>query len=60
MLGHALPITVLKYARRLLVLSAFAMMMASNGSAADLRLRIDPTVARHATTPSPKSSEATL
>ena len=55
MLGNALPIAVLKHTRRLLVLSAFAVMMSSNGSAADLRLRIDPTVQRPAPAPSTKS-----
>jgi hypothetical protein len=55
MSGHALPITVLTNARRLLVLSALAIMMPSNGSAADLRLRIDPTAVRPAPAPSPKS-----
>jgi hypothetical protein len=55
MLGKALPVAVLKHTRIFLVLSASAIMMSSNGSAADLRLRIDPTGARHATTPSPKS-----
>jgi len=55
MLGKALPIAVLRPTRRFLVLLASAIMMSSNGSTADLRLRIDPTEARHTTTPSPKS-----
>jgi hypothetical protein len=55
MLGHVLPISVLTNARRLPVLLALATMMPSNGSAADLRLRIDPTAARPAPAPSPKS-----
>jgi hypothetical protein len=55
MLSKALPIAVLRAARGFLVLAASAIMMSSYGSAADLRLRIDPTAARPATTPSPKS-----
>lgn len=54
-MGNALPTTVLKHTGTFLVLSAYAIMMSSIGSAADLRVRIDATAARHTTTPSPKS-----
>jgi hypothetical protein len=44
---------VLKNARRFLVLSACVITMSSIGSAADLRLKIDPTAARQETAPVP-------
>jgi hypothetical protein len=51
--GKALWTGVLRHAVRFLVLSVSAVILSSNGSAADLRLRMDPAVARPA--PSPKS-----
>jgi hypothetical protein len=47
--------TGVRPAGKFLALSVFALIMSSNASAADLRLPIDPTVARPATTPLPKS-----
>jgi len=54
MLGKVLPMTARKYTRSFLVLLASAIMMASNGSAADLRLPIDPTAAQQTATSPPK------
>ena len=51
--GKALWTGVLRHARRFLVLSVSTVILSCNASAADLRLRIDPAVARPA--PSPKS-----
>jgi hypothetical protein len=47
--------TGVRQAGRSLVLSVAAIIMSSHASAADLRLQIDPTVARPATIPLPKS-----
>ena len=52
-MGKALWTGVLRHAVRFLVLSVSAVILSSNASAADLRLRMDPTLARPA--PSPKS-----
>jgi len=54
MLSNAFPIAVLKHTG-FAVLLAFAPLASSDGSAADLRLRMDPTAARHAPTPTPKT-----
>jgi len=40
MFGNALTVSMLKCAGRLLVTSAFAILVASSGSAADLRLPV--------------------
>jgi hypothetical protein len=47
--------TGVRRAGRFLVLSVSAVIMSSPASAADLRLPIEPTAARPATTPLPKS-----
>src|SRR5450432_3175353 len=55
-LDRALGTAVLKNARKFLVLSASVIMTSSIGSAADLRLKIDPTAARQGTAPGTTST----
>jgi hypothetical protein len=53
--GNAVPTDVLGYAGKLLIVSVSAVILSSNASAADLRLRIRSTVGVPATTPPHKT-----
>jgi hypothetical protein len=53
--GKALPTGVLRHAARFLAFAVSALIMSSNGSAADLRIPIQSAVAQPETAPSAKS-----